>query len=148
MTIVNDIFSNSVFICAVIGWFSSQGIKMFLTFMQIGRFDLERLMGSGGMPSSHTASIMAATFQIGQAYGYDHPAFGLGLVMALIVMYDATNVRMAAGRQAKLIKQIVTRLGEHHFQIEKELKELLGHTYLEVLVGMVLGICIGILYNN
>ena len=103
-------------------------------------------MGSGGMPSSHTASIVAATVQLGKLSGFSDPVFGLGMVISFITMYDAANVRMEAGQQAKVIKQIVEQLGRSNFEIEKELKELLGHTYLEVFVGMLLGILIGLWY--
>ncbi len=102
-------------------------------------------MGAGGMPSSHTASIVAATFAIGSNYGFESPIFGLGIVISCIVMYDAAGVRMAAGKQARVIKLIIKEIGEHRFHFDEELKELLGHTYLEVFVGMILGIIIGIM---
>lgn len=145
MGTLSTIFSNTAFVAAMIAWFGAQGFKVLYTTLKFKKFDLERVMGSGGMPSSHTASITAATFAIGNTYGYDHPTFGLGVVVAFIIMYDAAGVRMAAGNQAKVIKMILKELGEHRFTIDKELKELLGHTYLEVFVGMVLGILIGIL---
>lgn len=145
MNMIADIFGNKVFIAALIGWFVAQSFKVLMTFVKYRKFDLERVMGAGGMPSSHTASIIAATFTIGSNWGFDHPAFGLGLVMSFIVMYDAAGVRMAAGKQAKVIKMIIREVGEHRFHFDEELKELLGHTYLEVGVGMVLGIIIGLL---
>ena len=139
------IFSNTAFVAAMIAWFGAQGFKVLYTVFKFKKFDLERLMGSGGMPSSHTSSIVAATFSIGNNYGFDHPSFGLGVVVSFIIMYDAAGVRMAAGKQAKVIKMIIKEVGEHRFTIDEELKELLGHTYLEVFVGMVLGILIGFL---
>ena len=145
MDTIKTIFTNKVFFAALIAWFGAQGFKVLYTAFKFKRLDLERIMGSGGMPSSHTASIVAATFAIGNHYGFDHPSFGLGVVVAFIIMYDAAGVRMAAGKQAKVIKMILKELGEHRFKIDEELKELLGHTYLEVFVGMVLGIIIGFL---
>ncbi len=139
-----SIFTNKIFAAALIGWIVSQGVKVLTSIIKHKKFDLERVMGSGGMPSAHTASVMAATFAVGQNYGYDSPIFGMGLVVSLIIMYDAAGVRMAAGKQASVIKVIIKEIGEHRFHFDEELKELLGHTYLEVFVGMVLGIVIGI----
>jgi acid phosphatase family membrane protein YuiD len=140
---LQTIFTNVAFVAAMIAWFGAQGFKVLYTTIKFKRFDLERVMGSGGMPSSHTASIVAATFAVGHTYGFDHPSFGLGVVVSFIIMYDAAGVRMAAGNQAKVIKMILREIGEHRFTLDRELKELLGHTYLEVFVGMVLGILIG-----
>lgn len=145
MDTLQAIFTNTAFVAAMIGWFGAQGFKVLYTTIKFKKFDLERVMGAGGMPSSHTSSITAATFAIGSNYGFDHPTFGLGVVVSFIIMYDAAGVRMAAGKQAKVIKMIIKEVGEHRFKIDEELKELLGHTYLEVFVGMVLGIIIGFL---
>jgi len=142
---IKAIFTNTAFVAAIIGWFGAQGFKVLYTTIKFKKFDLERVMGAGGMPSSHTSSIIAATFAIGNANGFDHPVFGLGMVVSFIIMYDAAGVRMAAGNQAKVIKMIIREIGEHRFTIDRELKELLGHTYLEVFVGMVLGILVGFL---
>lgn len=146
MKYVEDMFNNGPFVVALIAWFLAQGFKILTSWMKFKKFDPERIMGSGGMPSSHTAAIVSASFQIGKIYGFDNPFFGFAMVISFITMYDAANVRMAAGQQAKVIKQIVNQLGRNNFQMEKELKELLGHTYLEVFVGMVLGIIIGLVY--
>ena len=145
MNIVKEIFTNHIVVAALIGWFGAQGFKVLSTLVRYKKFDLERVMGSGGMPSSHTATITSATFAIGNSHGFDSAVFALGLVMTMIVMYDAAGVRMAAGRQAQVIKMIIREIGEHKIKYEGELKELLGHTYLEVFVGFVLGITIGLL---
>lgn len=145
MDIVVTIFTNNIVIAALIGWFGAQGFKVLSTMVRYKKFDLERVMGSGGMPSSHTATITATTFAIGNSYGFDSPIFAIGLVMSMIVMYDAAGVRMAAGKQAKVIKMIIQEVGAHKIKYEGELKELLGHTYLEVFVGFVLGIIIGLM---
>ncbi len=144
MSDLMEIFSNDVVVAALIGWFGAQGFKVLHSILKYKKFDLERVMGSGGMPSSHTASITAATFAVGSHNGFDHPVFGLGFIVTMIIMYDAAGVRMAAGKQAKVIKMIIKEIGEHRVRYEGELKELLGHTYLEVFVGFVLGIAIGI----
>ncbi len=144
----NQILHNQVFWCAMLGWFAAQGIKVLRTLIKEKRFDIERIMGSGGMPSSHSASVVAATFGIGETLGYDNPLFALGAVISFIVMYDAANVRMESGKQAKVINRIIKEMTDHTFnvQMDKELRELLGHTYLEVIVGAALGCVIGILF--
>lgn len=145
MDVVGTIFTNVVFLAAMAGFFSAQGYKVIMTLIKSRKFEVERIIGSGGMPSSHTASIVAATFAAGNHYGFAEPLFGLGLVISFIVMYDAAGVRMAAGKQAMAINKIIEEIGEQKFNLEGELKELLGHTYMEVFVGMILGIVIGLL---
>lgn len=141
----NSIFENKVLLAALIAWFLSQGIKITTVLIKTKKFKAERIMGSGGMPSSHSASVMAVTFCVGESYGYGSPIFGACLIFAFIVMYDAAGVRMAAGKQAKAINNIIKAMGNHEFHVDGQLKELLGHTYLEVLVGATLGIIIALL---
>lgn len=140
----SQVLDNKVLLCVIIAWIAAQGTKVIWSLIKNKKFDAERIMGSGGMPSAHSASVVAATFAIGELAGYGSPIFGLAGIFSFIVMYDAANVRMAAGKQAKVINRIIKEIGEHKFHMDKELKELLGHTYLEVLVGMLLGIIIGI----
>ncbi len=144
---IQAILNNKILLVGIIAWFVAQGYKVLTTLISERRFDFERVMGSGGMPSSHTASIVGVTFAIGESLGYDHPMFALALLVSFIVMYDAANVRMAAGRQAKVLNKLVKELSEDFTQISnnEELRELLGHTYLEVLIGALLGMVIGIL---
>lgn len=141
------ITDNRVLLAAVIAWFVSQGIKFFACLIKTNKIRMDRIMGSGGMPSSHTASVMAATFSVGEILGYNHPMFGGLMIVSFIVMYDAAGVRMAAGKQAKAINNIVETLGSYRLKIDGQLKELLGHTYMEVLAGAALGIFIAILIN-
>lgn len=141
------ITENKVLITAMVAWFVSQGIKFFTCLIKTKKIRTDRIMGSGGMPSSHSAGVMAATFSIGEILGYSHPTFGGFLIVAFIVMYDAAGVRMAAGKQAKAINNIVEALGAYRLKIDGQLKELLGHTYMEVLVGAALGIIIALLMN-
>lgn len=145
----NQLLQNTVFWSAFTGWFVAQGIKVVLTLVKEKRFKLERIMGSGGMPSSHSATVVAATFAVGEKLGYYSPLFALGAVFSFIVMYDAANVRMESGKQAKAINHIIEKMKEQtlHIQTDRELKELLGHTYLEVAVGAALGCFIGIVMS-
>lgn len=141
------ITENKVLLAAVIAWCLSQAIKFFTCLFKTKKMQMDRIMGSGGMPSSHSASVMAATFSLGEIYGYSHPSFGGFLIFAFIVMYDAAGVRMAAGKQARAINNIVEALGSYRLKIDGQLKELLGHTYLEVFVGAALGIVIALIVN-
>lgn len=143
---IQAVLNNKILLVGIVSWFAAQGYKVLVTLIKERRFDFERIMGSGGMPSSHTSSIVAVSFAIGESAGYDSPMFGLAILVSFIVMYDAANVRMAAGKQAKVLNQLVKELSEDFTQIshKDELRELLGHTYLEVLVGAVLGALIGI----
>lgn len=145
MNSISNVGGNAVFLAALAGWILSQTVKVGWTAIKHRRFDVERIMGSGGMPSAHSASVMAGTFACGERLGYGSPLFGFAMVVSFIVMYDAANVRMAAGKQAKVINKIIKEIGHHKLHMDEELKELLGHTYLEVLVGAGLGVLLGIL---
>ncbi|MDA3846813.1 MAG: divergent PAP2 family protein [Vallitaleaceae bacterium] len=139
------ITSNQVLQAAFLGWVVAQAIKVFSTLIRTRRFDFERLMGSGGMPSSHASTVIAASVVIGQTMGYDSPVFGLALVTSFVVMYDACGIRRAAGKQAEILNSIVDALRLHQsINYQKKLKELLGHTYFEVFAGAVLGVLVGL----
>ncbi len=150
MSNIGAIFQNKILLAGIVAWFAAQGYKIIHTLVKEKKFDFERIMGSGGMPSSHTASIVAVTFAIGKNLGYDSPLFALCFMVSFIVMYDAANVRMAAGKQAQVLNALIKELSNDIKMLPKvlpqneELRELLGHTYLEVFVGFVLGVIVGI----
>lgn len=131
---------------AIFAWFVAQVIKTLLHFVVNRNLDLKRMVGSGDMPSSHSAFVCAATMSIGQVCGWRDPMFSLSAAMALVVMYDACNVRRCAGEQAKVLNDMI----DHMDQIPPELKEHkrlnenLGHTLPQVIVGAVLGSVIGL----
>ncbi|KAJ7957600.1 Acid phosphatase/vanadium-dependent haloperoxidase-related protein [Quillaja saponaria] len=119
----------------------AQFIKFFTTWYKEKRWDLKQLVGSGGMPSSHSATVTALAASIGFQEGLGGPLFATALILACIVMYDATGVRLQAGRQAEVLNQIVYELpAEHPLAESRPLRELLGHTPLQVIVGGLLGI--------
>ena len=137
---------NPILTAAVAGWGAAQLIKFILFFIQHRSVKLERLYGSGGMPSSHSALVCAAFATTGRSEGWNSPAVALMFVIGAIVMYDAANVRLEAGKHAKQLNRIMTRLLDMDIDIEdkgKEFKELLGHTPLQVFVGAMLGLGIG-----
>lgn len=158
------ITSNYIINVGVVSWFSAQIIKTVLTFFRIRELRLERLIGAGGMPSSHSALVCSMTLAMAKLVGFDSPLFGLTFAFAMVVMYDAMGVRRAAGEQAKVLNKIIfsqlfDMLNQEIDELagqedpaqegkqdepdqQKELKEYLGHTPLEVLGGMLLGILI------
>ncbi len=139
---------NPIMLAGFLGWASAQLLKFILFFFQNSDFKVERLYGSGGMPSSHSALVCAATIAAGRADGWESSAFAVLCVLSVIVMYDAAGVRRAAGMHAKELNQIRLRLFTQEGKAEtkiKELKELLGHTPLQVFCGAVLGIVMGAL---
>ncbi|MDR3085179.1 MAG: divergent PAP2 family protein [Christensenellaceae bacterium] len=139
-------FQNAILLPAGIGWFSAQLLKGVLILALHRRIDWARFTGTGGMPSSHTAFVVGAAASLGLHYGWNSPLFALGAVLAIIVMYDAAGVRRAAGRHAARINQIIERMtASGNFELKpEELKELLGHTPLEILAGALLGVLIAV----
>lgn len=136
------IINNKVLLACTTAWFIAQILKIVLTFYSTRKIDLTRLVGSGGMPSSHTAFVMALSTSIGRIFGWDAPIFAVSLCFALVVMYDAAGVRRAAGNQARILNVIIEDLA-HNKPLENErLKELIGHTPKEVVAGAVLGILV------
>lgn len=158
------ITSNYIINVGVTSWCSAQIIKTVLTFFRVRELRLERLIGAGGMPSSHSALVCSMTLAMAKLEGFASPLFGLTFAFAMVVMYDAMGVRRAAGEQAKVLNKIIfSDVFSDVFELlnkeideladeadpgrdgpsdQKELKEYLGHTPLEVLGGMLLGILI------
>ncbi len=141
-----EVFKNSVFLTALIGWFVAQSLKVIFIFLKHRKLDFRRFIGSGGMPSSHSSTVVALSTAIGLTEGFFSNIYAVSLVLALIVMYDAAGVRRAAGQQAKILNKIVEEWGKASISdTEKKLKELLGHTPVEVLAGAVLGAVIAVI---
>ena len=121
---------------------SAQIIKVLLILIFERKWQPLRVLETGGMPSSHTASVAALSTACGLEFGFDSPFFALSAIFGMIVMYDATGIRRASGMQAELLNDLVAELRQLLTEgfAPKPLKELLGHTYLEVFVGLLLGI--------
>ena len=130
---------------AIFAWFVAQVIKTLLHFVVNRNLDLKRMVGSGDMPSSHSAFVCAATMSIGQVCGWDDPLFSLSAAISLVVMYDACNVRRAAGEQAKVLNYVIEHWKEmpEEMKSKKRLNEHLGHTLPQVIGGAILGMAIG-----
>ena len=140
---VSDIFHNQVLVVALLACLTAQGLKVVIELIRDREVNFRYLVTTGGMPSAHSALVGALATAIGQSMGWSSPDFAIACLFAVIVMYDAAGVRQAAGKQAKLLNQITEELFQdgHNFNEEK-LKELLGHTPFQVLVGLMLGIFI------
>lgn len=147
--------SNYLINVGVLAWMSAQVIKTVLTYLSSGTWQLERMFGAGGMPSSHSALVCSMAIGMVRKVGFSSPLFALSLAFAAIVMYDAMGVRRAAGEQAKVINKLVFGFKYMDFfkheedklpdPEQKKLKEFLGHTPLEVLGGALLGILIAMI---
>ena len=145
---VKEFFNNYILICAIIAYVTAQLLKFAICIVRERRFDIGLLIASGGMPSSHSSTVCALCVASARMYGLSSPYFAVSFVLAAIVMYDAAGVRRAAGEQAKLINRLVAELWEGKTDyVQKSLKELIGHTPLQVIGGAVLGIAVPFLYR-
>jgi len=136
------LFDNKPLIAGITAWALAQLIKIPLYFLQTRKWNWALLFTTGGMPSSHSALMTATTLAIGLYYGLDHPSFALGVVITMIVTYDAAGVRQQAGIHAQRINLIVGELLQGHPINERDLREVLGHTPLEVVGGILLGLVV------
>lgn len=143
--IIRGILSNKILITAVIGWAAAQVLKVFTAYFKVGKVDFSRIVGSGGMPSSHSSFSVALAIKCGYVLGFDSAEFAIALCLALIVMYDAAGVRRAAGNQARILNLIIDDIKNEKGIKEERLKELIGHTPIEVIAGALLGLIIGII---
>ena len=137
-----------ILICAVSAWFVAQFLKIFTGVFKLKKFSiLEMLFGTGGMPSSHSATVCALATACGIKEGFDSPAFAIGIIFAMIVMRDAMGMRRQVGEHAKVINRLFKNLAESIDDpelTEKALEELAGHTPIQVFAGMILGILVPI----
>lgn len=136
------ILQNRVLIAGLSAWFMAQIIKIPLDYFRTRKWNWALIFTSGGMPSSHSSLMTATTLAIALYYGWDHPAFALGVAITMIVTYDAAGVRQQAGIHAQRINVLFDELLRGHPISDKDLREVLGHTPLEVTGGILLGIVI------
>lgn len=130
---------------AVLAWFTAQVLKTIINLVVNRSLDLKRMLGSGNMPSSHSAFVCAAAAAIGRICGWRDPLFSLSAAVALVVMYDACNVRRAAGEQARVLNYIIAHWDRMPEEFRgKKLNEDLGHTLPQVIMGALLGAAIGL----
>ncbi len=137
---------NNIIWVSLLAWFVAQLLKVILTLILNKKLDVRRFVGAGGMPSSHSAFVVSLATCVGKLEGYDSPIFAVAITFALIVMYDAAGVRRAAGKQAAVLNDILEQIQTKRSIPEEKLKELLGHTPIEVFIGMLLGISFALIF--
>jgi len=139
---LQEVWSNRVIGTMLLSWCVAQSLKVVLGIFQEKRFNFKWFVETGGMPSSHAASVASLATAVGLSAGFDTALFAVACLMALIIMFDAQGVRRNAGKQAEVLNKILDDIYLHHEIQEDRLKELLGHTPVEVMAGALLGIFI------
>ena len=139
------LFQNRVLITMLTAWLLAQVIKIPLDYLYTGRWNWALLLSVGGMPSSHSSLLTSATMSVGLYYGFDHPLFAIGVAITMVVTYDAAGVRRQAGIHAQRINMVFQELLRGHMIDQKELREVLGHTPLEVTGGVLFGIFVAVI---
>ena len=143
MQILNQIIHNKCIYTPFILWVLIQTFKVISELIVNKRLDVKRILGAGGMPSSHSAIVCSLATCVGKEYGFDTGTFAVAFVMAFVVMYDAAGVRRAAGKQARILNKILETPGLTTVEVQERLVELLGHTPIQVFVGALVGIVVG-----
>ena len=146
---LQDFISNKVIITAFIAWATAQILKTITHAIVYKKIDFKRLLGDGGMPSCHSAVVSSTALSIGLIEGFNTSLFALAAVVAIVVMHDASGVRLETGKQAKVIKdmsQFIESLNNIKFD-DESLKEFVGHTHLQVFMGAILGIVVALIVN-
>lgn len=149
MDIIQELLQNDILLAGICSWLTAQVLKTILYAILNKELDFTRLMGDGGMPSAHSATVTAVAAMTGLTCGFESPMFAVACIMAIIVMHDAMGVRLETGRQAKMLNEMVAlfeALGQPKLSMEKKLKEFVGHTPIQVLAGMLLGIAAAVVY--
>ncbi|MDR2546060.1 MAG: divergent PAP2 family protein [Lachnospiraceae bacterium] len=150
MSFLADLVVNPIFVSAFAAWTIAQISKTITYWFVSGELDWGRLLGSGGMPSSHAATVCALLTATGYHYGASGFEFGFAMVLAFIVMHDAMGIRRQSGNQAKMINEMMEFLGKmgEKLPVSEKLKEFVGHTPIQVLAGAITGVATGLVVVN
>ena len=152
MQLIRDVLNlNPILTVALLAWFVAQVLKTLINFILLGKFQLERMWGDGGMPSAHSATVCAMVIATARTEGIASSIFAVASVVAIITMHDAMGVRHETGEQAKVLNQMIAQwidVSEKNapFLQNMHLKEMVGHTPLQVVAGVLVGIAVGFLY--
>ena len=152
MQLIKDLFSvNEILTVSLLGWFVAQVLKTIINFILLGKFQLERMWGDGGMPSAHSATVCAMVIATARSAGVGSSIFAVASVVAIITMHAAMGVRHETGEQAKVLNQMIEQwidISEQNspFLQNMHLKEMVGHTPLQVVAGVLVGVAVGLLY--
>lgn len=147
MDFITELLQNQIFVSAALGWLVAQILKTLIHLIITKRFVMERMVGGGGMPSSHSATVCALATSTGIKYGGGSFEFAVTAMLAIIVMYDAMGVRRETGKQGRVLNEmmkVLMNMGKQ-ISVEERLKEFVGHTPLQVLMGAILGILIAVI---
>ena len=145
-----EVICNKVLLAAILGWVIAQILKVVYILLTERKLDISRIVGTGGMPSSHSAAVCALCVSAAKLYGPASPYFAISLVLALVVMHDARGVRLQAGYQAQVLNRIIASLkeqGNKPFEDVELLKEIIGHTPFQVHVGGIIGIITALIFS-
>ena len=146
---LQELLQNDILWAGILSWFTAQVIKTILYAVLNKEIDFSRMIGDGGMPSAHSATVTAVAAMTGLTGGFGSSLFAVACIVAIIVMHDAMGVRLETGKQAKILNEMITlleALGQSKLSMEKKLKEFVGHTPTQVMAGMLLGIAVAAIY--
>jgi len=143
-----SVFSTAGFWSAFLSWMIAQFTKMICGIVMKKGVDFRYFVSTGGMPSAHSATVSGLATSMGMTYGFNSAEFVISLTLAVITMFDASTVRRAAGQQARLLNEMIDELFKEHAFSQRRLAELLGHTRLEVFMGMIVGILVGLIVTS
>ncbi len=144
MNNITGFFQNKYIIVPLLLWFFIQLYKVIYDLITTKKFNFKRILGAGGMPSSHSAVVVSLATLIGKYEGIDSSMFAIALILACVVMYDAAGIRRAAGKQAKLLNKLIETPGLTGVEVSERLVEVLGHTPIQVFVGALIGLIAGL----
>lgn len=149
MDYISELLTNKIIVAGVVSWTAAQCLKLLIYWIVNKNLNFERLFGDGGMPSSHSATVTSVALMTGLVTGFDSPVFGVAFILAVVVMHDASGVRLETGKQAKVINELLKifeDLGKNNLSPEDKLKEFVGHTHIQVFAGFSLGIIVTLIY--
>lgn len=141
-----EVITSKYIYVPILVWFFIQAFKVIWDLVETKKFNFKRILGAGGMPSSHSAVTVCLAVMVGKAEGFGSPMFAVALILAIVVMYDAAGIRRAAGKQASLLNKIINTPGLSTLQVQEKLVEVLGHTPTQVFVGALIGIIVGAIF--
>lgn len=147
MNFFNQIFHNQILMTAIVSWALAQLIKIIIELIRTHRINWQLIFATGGMPSSHSSLVVALATATGLRQGFDSSLFAIATVLGFVVLYDAQGIRRQAGNQARIINRMLQNVENAGIKVDKNLKELLGHTPIQVMGGTILGIIVALVMN-
>lgn len=147
MNFFSQILHNQILLTAIVSWALAQLIKIGIELIRTHRINWQLVFATGGMPSSHSSLVVALATATGLRQGFDSPLFAIATVLAFVVLYDAQGIRRQEGNQARIINRMLQNVENAGIKVDKNLKELLGHTPIQVVGGTILGIIVALIMN-